>query len=190
MTTRESDGNFPGQKGFSLRKGDVLNQTSCSRPSHVEGHRHGTGRRDLTVQLYFPAQRHIRHMQWSASESTLQESKSSVRRHFRKRHLWHGFANVRDSLVSPVCLWKNSGENFEVQYFIGNSTKLTNSQLWFHSISLKQIRFVRSSSPMFIHRHSTTSLTSAGKKGIRHLRRRSWSSQSKRGMWKGTTFGI
>ena len=52
------------------------------------------------------------------------------------------FANVRDSLVIPECLCKNSGENFEVQYFIGNSTKLTNSQLWFHSTSLIQIRFV------------------------------------------------
>ena len=56
--------------------------------------------------------------------------------------------------------------------------------------SLKQIRFVISSPPMFIHRHSTTSLTSAGKKEIRHLRRRSWSSQSKPRMWKGPTFGI
>ena len=45
----------------SLRKGDVLNQTSCSRPSHVEGHRQwelGTSNRDLTVQ-YFPAQRSL-----------------------------------------------------------------------------------------------------------------------------------
>ena len=181
------------QKGCSLRKGDALRQTSCSHPRHVEGHRQwelGTGKRDLIVQLYFPAQRHIWHMRWRASESTLQESKPSVRRHFGKRHVWHGFANVRDSLVTPVCLWKNSGENFEVRYFIGNSTKLTNSQLWFHSTSLIQIRFVIVNPLMFIHRLSTTSLTSAGKKRNRHLRRRSWSSQSKPGIWKGTTFGI
>ena len=44
------------------------------------------------------------HMRWSASESALQESKSSVRRHFRKRYLWHGFANVRDFLVTHVPL--------------------------------------------------------------------------------------
>ena len=135
----------------------------------MDGHRQiefGAGRLapNLTVQLYFPAQRHIRHMRWRASESTLQESKPSVRRHFGKRHVWHGFANVRDSLVIPVCLCKNSGEHFEVQYFIGNSTKLTNSQLWFHSTSLIQIRFVIDNPLMFIHRQSTTSLTSAGKK--------------------------
>jgi len=27
-----------GQKGCSVRKGDALKQTSCSRPRHVEGH--------------------------------------------------------------------------------------------------------------------------------------------------------
>ena len=62
LTTRESDGNFPGQKGCSLRKGDVLNQTSCSRPRHVEGHRQwelGTGKQDLTTQLHFPSQRSL-----------------------------------------------------------------------------------------------------------------------------------
>ena len=51
-----------GQEGWSLRKGDALNQTSCNRPHHVGGHKQwelGTSRRDLTVQLYFPAQRSL-----------------------------------------------------------------------------------------------------------------------------------
>ena len=51
------------QKGCSLRKGDVLNQISCSRPRHVESQRQwelGSCRRNLTVQLYFPAQRSLR----------------------------------------------------------------------------------------------------------------------------------
>ena len=55
-------GKKAGQEGCSLRKGDALNQTSCNRPHHVGGHTQrelGTSRRDLTVQLYFPAQRSL-----------------------------------------------------------------------------------------------------------------------------------
>ena len=51
-----------GQEGWSLRKGNALNQTSCNRPHHVGGHKQwelGTSRRDLTVQLYFPVQRSL-----------------------------------------------------------------------------------------------------------------------------------